>query len=71
MNQHELNKRLASKLGASSPKQRRKTAKQQSREAREQALSDALAAMRDARRSIPKEWLKGFDAAMSTVGKIK
>lgn len=71
MNCRDLNKRLALMLGSSSPKPRRKTAKQQVREAREQALNDALVSMRDARRSIPKEWLRGFNAAMSAVDKIK
>lgn len=49
------------------PKAKRKSAKQQVAEAKADLISEILADMRDKKRSIPKEWERGFMAAMSVV----
>ena len=49
------------------PKAKRKSAKQQVAEAKADLINEILADMRDKKRSIPKEWERGFMAAMSVV----
>lgn len=46
---------------------KRKSAKQQVKEARAELLAELLAAMRDKKRSIPKEWERGFMSCMNVV----
>ena len=52
-------------------KPRRKTAKQQVREAQAEQLETILAALRDKKRSIPKEWVNGFNSAISLIEGMK
>ena len=49
------------------PKPKRKSAKQQVADAKAELLAEILADMRDKKRSIPKEWERGFMAAMTVV----
>lgn len=49
------------------PKVKRKSAKQQVAEAKADLINEILADMRDKKRSIPKEWERGFMAAMTVV----
>lgn len=49
------------------PKAKRKSAKQHVAEAKADLINEILADMRDKKRSIPKEWERGFMAAMSVV----
>lgn len=53
------------------PKVKRVSAKQQVKEARQQLLDEIMQQMRDKKRGIPKEWERGFNAAMSVIGGIK
>ena len=53
------------------PKVKRVSAKQQAKEARQQLLEEIMQQMRDKKRGIPKEWERGFNAAMSVIGGIK
>ena len=57
----------AFKARHAAPKPKRKSAKQQVAEAKENLLAEILAEMRDKKRSIPKEWERGFMAAMTVV----
>jgi hypothetical protein len=49
------------------PKAKRKSAKQQVAEARKELLKEIRAAMIDKKRTIPKEWERGFMAAVSVI----
>jgi hypothetical protein len=49
------------------PKAKRKSAKQQAAEARGELLKEIRAAMIDKKRTIPKEWERGFMAAVSAI----
>lgn len=49
------------------PKKKRVSAKQQVRNARAELLEEMLAEMRNKKRTIPKEWERGFLSAMSVV----
>ena len=53
------------------PKVKRKSARQQVREARINTLSEARAAMMDKKRTIPKDWERGFMAAVSVLEQMK
>lgn len=57
----------AFKARHATPKPKRKSAKQQVAEAKANQLAELLAEMRDKKRSIPKEWERGFMAAMTVV----
>lgn len=57
----------AFKARHATPKPKRKSAKKQVAEAKAQLLAEILTEMRDKKRSIPKEWERGFMAAMSVV----
>lgn len=48
-------------------KVKRKSAKQQVAEARKELLKEIRAAMIDKKRTIPKEWERGFMAAVSAI----
>lgn len=48
-------------------KPKRKTAKQHVREERERIKALVLSALRDKKRTIPKDWERGFNAAMTAV----
>ena len=52
------------------PKVKRVSAKQQVKDARQQLLNEILREMRDKKRTIPKEWERGFMSAMSVVEMI-
>lgn len=49
------------------PAKKRKTGRQHAKEARDELLNEILAEMRDKKRSIPKDWERGFMSAMSVV----
>ncbi len=49
------------------PKAKRKSAKQQVAEARQQLLKEIRAEMISKKRAIPKEWERGFMAAVSVI----
>ncbi len=49
------------------PKAKRKSAKQQVAEARQQLLKEIRAEMINKKRAIPKEWERGFMAAVSVI----
>lgn len=53
------------------PKVKRVSAKQQVKDARQQLLDEIMQQMRDKKRSIPKDWERGFNAAMSVIGEMK
>jgi hypothetical protein len=53
------------------PKVKRVSAKQQVKEARQKLLDEIMQLMRDKKRGIPKDWERGFNAAMSVIGEIK
>lgn len=48
-------------------KPKRKSTKKQIKESKEELLNEMLAKMVDKKRSIPKEWERGFLSAMSVV----
>lgn len=48
-------------------KPKRKSAKKQVKESRNDLINEILAKMVDKKRSIPKEWERGFLSAMSVV----
>ncbi len=48
-------------------KPKRKSTKKQIKESKDELLNEILAKMVDKKRSIPKEWEKGFLSAMSVV----
>lgn len=50
---------------------KRKSARQQVRDAEKALLNKLLAEMRNKKRSIPKEWERGFNSAMSAVESFK
>lgn len=52
-------------------KPKRKTVKQQVREAQAEQLETILIALRDKKRSIPKEWVNGFNSAISLIEGMK
>lgn len=52
-------------------KPKRKSTKKQIKESREELLNEILAKMVDKKRSIPKEWERGFLSAMSVVEMMK
>lgn len=52
-------------------KPRRKSTRQQIRDAEKALLNKILAEMRNKKRSIPKEWERGFNSAMSAVESLK
>ncbi|MED6004936.1 MULTISPECIES: hypothetical protein [Enterobacteriaceae] len=52
-------------------KPKRKSTNRQIRESREVLINDILAELRDKKRSIPKEWERGFLSAMSVVEGFK
>lgn len=53
-----------------SPDKKRKSAKQQVKEAEKALFNRILMALRDGKRSIPKDWERGYFAAMSAVEKL-
>lgn len=53
------------------PTKKRKSAKQQVKEAESELLARIMAALRDGKRGIPKEWERGYFAAMSTIERIE
>ena len=52
-------------------KPKRKTVKQQVREAQAEQLETILIALRDKKRSIPKELVNGFNSAISLIEGMK
>lgn len=48
-------------------KPKRKSTKKQVKESRDELINEILAKMVDKKRSIPKEWERGFLSAMSVV----
>lgn len=50
-----------------SPKKARKSARQQVSEAKAEIRLAVMSALRDGRRGIPKDWERGFFAAMAIV----
>lgn len=48
-------------------KPKRKSVRQQVKEAEKALLNKILTEMKDKRRSIPKEWERGFNSAISAV----
>lgn len=52
-------------------KPKRKSTKKQVKESRDDLINEILAKMVDKKRSIPKEWERGFLSAMSVVEMIK
>lgn len=52
-------------------KPKRKSAKKQIKESKEELLNEILAKMVDKKRSIPKDWEKGFLSAMSVIEMMK
>ena len=52
-------------------KPKRKTAKKQVKESRDCLLNEILSELRDKKRSIPKDWEKGFMSAMSVIEGFK
>lgn len=52
-------------------KPKRKSTKKQIKESKDELLNEILAKMVDKKRSIPKEWEKGFLSAMSVIEMIK
>ena len=52
-------------------KPKRKSTKKQIKESKEELLNEILAKMVDKKRSIPKEWEKGFLSAMSVIEMMK
>lgn len=52
-------------------KPKRKSTKKQIKESKEDLLNEILAKMVDKKRSIPKDWEKGFLSAMSIIEMMK
>ena len=52
-------------------KPKRKTAKQQVREAQAEQLETILIALRDKKRSIQKDWVNGFNSTISLIEGMK
>jgi len=52
-------------------KPKRKTSKQQVREAEARQLEAILITLRDKKRSIPKDWQNGFNSAISLIEGMK
>lgn len=52
-------------------KPKRKSTKKQIKESKEDLLNEILAKMVDKKRSIPKDWEKGFLSAMSVIEMMK
>ena len=52
-------------------KPKRKSTKKQIKESKEELLNEILAKMVDKKRSIPKEWERGFLSAMSVIEMVK
>ncbi|WOZ15011.1 hypothetical protein GNVKYODX_CDS34 [Acinetobacter phage vB_AbaM_AB3P2] len=52
-------------------KPKRKTTKKQIKESRDLLLDEILSELRDKKRSIPKDWGKGFMSAMSVIEGFK
>jgi len=52
-------------------KPKRKSTKKQVKESRDDLINEILAKMVDKKRSIPKEWERGFLSAMSVVEMMK
>lgn len=52
-------------------KPKRKSARQQVRDAEKVLLDKILSELRNKKRSIPKEWERGFNSAMSVVEMLK
>lgn len=52
-------------------KPKRKTTKKQIKESRDLLLDEILSELRDKKRSIPKDWEKGFMSAMSVIEGFK
>lgn len=48
-------------------KPKKKTTKKQVEEAKKQLVNEIMSELRDKKRSIPKEWERGFLSAMSVV----
>ena len=55
------------KVRHAAPKAKRKSAKQQVAEARENLLKEIRAQMINKKRTIPKEWERGFMAAVGVI----
>lgn len=52
-------------------KPKRKSTKKQIKESKEELLNEILAKMVDKKRSIPKDWERGFLSAMSVIEMMK
>lgn len=52
-------------------KPKRKSTKKQVKESRDELINEILAKMVDKKRSIPKEWERGFLSAMSVIEGFK
>lgn len=52
-------------------KPKRKTARQQVKDAQAEQIELILIALRDKKRSIPKEWVNGFNSAISLIEGMK
>ena len=52
-------------------KPKRKTARKQVKEAQSEQIEIILIALRDKKRSIPKEWVNGFNSAISLIEGMK
>jgi len=67
MNSREAQSILNGIAEKHAPTKRKKSTRQQVRDARQELLSEILSELRDKKRSIPKEWERGFMSAMSVV----
>jgi predicted ATP-grasp superfamily ATP-dependent carboligase len=52
-------------------KPKRKTVRKQVKEAQSEQIEIILIALRDKKRSIPKEWVNGFNSAISLIEGMK
>lgn len=52
-------------------KPKRKTARQQVKDAQAEQIEIILISLRDKKRSIPKEWVNGFNSAISLIEGMK
>ena len=52
-------------------KPKRRTARQQVKDAQAEQIEIILIALRDKKRSLPKEWVNGFNSAISLIEGIK
>jgi len=52
-------------------KPKRRTARQQVKDAQAEQIEIILIALRDKKRSLPKEWVNGFNSAISLIEGMK